>query len=243
MKTNEKLEKINEIIRLSLSNNNKDCYVIGVSGGIDSLVALKLLIDNVGKEKIRAFYLPIENQNDLEDINLIQKDLNVNIEIVDLTEQYNSFCKKLSFANKHELSNIKPKLRAIYLSSVALSNNGLVVSCLNYSEYWLGYFTKYGDSAGDVFPLINFLKCEVYEIANKLNLSKKIIEKSPSAGLLDNQTDEDDFGFTYNELDNYLLGNNANKNIDQKIKIMNEKNHHKHTLDNFLLNDFLLKDK
>lgn len=243
MKTNIKLEKINELIKNTLFNNHKDFYVIGISGGIDSLVALKFLINNVGKEKIKAFYLPIENQNDLLDINLIEQKLNIKIETIDLTNEYICISKKLDFANKQELANIKPKLRAIYLSSFALSNNGLVVSCLNFSEYWLGYFTKYGDSAGDIFPLINFLKCEIYELANYFNLPIEIIKKVPSAGLLENQTDEEDFGFSYIELDKYLLGQSIDKNISNKIQLMNKKNHHKHTLNSFIFDDFLLRDK
>lgn len=243
MKTNIKLEKTNKLIKNTLFANQKDYYIIGISGGIDSLVALKILINNVGKEKIKAFYLPIENQNDLSDINLIEKKLDIKINIIDMTNEYVCFSKKLNFANKEELANIKPKLRSIYLSSFALSNNGLVVSCLNFSEYWLGYFTKYGDSSGDVFPLINFLKSEIYKLAVDFNLPIEIIKKDPSAGLLENQTDETDFGFTYDDLEKYLLGKNINKNISEKIQLMNKKNQHKHTLNSYIFDDFLLRDK
>ncbi|MDE5617485.1 MAG: NAD(+) synthase [Ureaplasma sp.] len=243
MKINEKVKIVDEIIKNNILTNHKDCYVIGISGGIDSLVTLQILIKNVGKDKVKAFYLPIEYQNDLEDINLISENLNINIETIDLTDQYLCLAKKLSFASKEELVNIKPKLRAIFLSSYALSKNGLVVSCLNYSEYYLGYFTKYGDSAGDIFPLINFLKCEIYELAKEFNLPEKIIKKQPSAGLLYKQTDEKDFGFSYSELDNYLLGKSIDPETIRKIKIMNVKNKHKNTLNDFIFDIFLLKDK
>jgi len=89
----------------------------------------------------------------------------------------------------------------------------------NKSELMIGYFTKYGDGGADILPLGNLLKNQVKELAEYLGIPKKIINKPPSAGLWAGQTDEEEIGINYNQLDKYLKeGKLNNKIIEKKIQ-------------------------
>lgn len=227
---------VNELIT-KLETNNKDCYVIGISGGIDSAVSLKMLVDNVGKEKIKAYYLPIEFENKLPLIKLLEEFCGVKIEVVNLTNLWLETVKTLKITDQFNKDNQKARLRSMFLFAKAFEFNGLVVSNLNYDEYYLGYFTKFGDSNGDCYPLLNWLKRDIFKIAKDLNIPLEIINQVPSADLFSNQTDESDYGFSYESLDDYLSFKDVNASIVDKIKQWHYKNHHKHFLNHLLLKD------
>jgi len=102
------------------------------------------------------------------------------------------------------LANIKPRLRMSAVYFIANSLNYLIAGTGNRSELTIGYFTKYGDGAVDLLPLGRLLKSEVRELAADLDIPQSIIDKPPSAGLWPGQTDEDEMGFTYGDLERYL---------------------------------------
>jgi NAD+ synthase len=101
-------------------------------------------------------------------------------------------------------ANVKPRLRMATLYYIANSLNYLVVGTGNRSELTIGYFTKYGDGGVDLLPIGGLLKSEVRAVARELDVPAPIIDKAPSAGLWLGQTDEDEMGFTYGDLENYL---------------------------------------
>lgn len=239
MKSNSKLTINNRLIKKSFLASKKECLLLGVSGGIDSSVCLKMLIKLFGKDKITPYYLPIENSDNIKEIKLLEKDCNINISIVDLSNLHNKIVKELNIVNKNNINNLKPKIRSLFLSSMAFEKNGLVVSCLNYDEYYLGYFTKNGDSIGDIFPLINFCKCEIYSLAHKYKVPNIIISKQPSADLYPGQLDEQELGLTYKEIDNFLQYKKVTKNVIDKIKLLKVKNKHKHVLNKYLFRNNL----
>jgi NAD+ synthase len=103
------------------------------------------------------------------------------------------------------LANVKPRLRMSALYFIANSLNYLVVGTGNRSELTVGYFTKYGDGGADLLPLGRLLKSEVRELAADLEIPQSIIDKAPSAGLWAGQTDEDEMGFSYGDLERYLI--------------------------------------
>ena len=110
--------------------------------------------------------------------------------------------------NKCELTNqaiinLAPRLRMSTLYAVSQCNNGRVANTCNYSEDYVGYSTRYGDSVGDFAPTSTFTVAEVKQIAAYLGLPKKYYEKVPSDGLC-GKTDEDNLGFTYEVLDKYI---------------------------------------
>ena len=107
-------------------------------------------------------------------------------------------------------------------------NNLLVIGTGNLSERTVGYFTKWGDGANDLNPIANLTKGEVYILAKYLQVPDSIINKKPSADLWNGQTDEEELGITYEQIDKFILtGTSGNNEIDNKIRNVNKKNMHK----------------
>ena len=238
---NKNLEKIIDFIQTKIDNTNKKNIIIGISGGIDScltLAILKLYIKNIN---IYPYYLPIEFNHDFDDINLIANFLNIKIPTVDLTHLWYSTINEFNIKNINNQNNLKSKIRNMFLYAQAFELDGLVISNLNYDEYYLGYFTKFGDSNGDLYPLINLLKKEIIELSQYLNLPKQIINKQPSAGLYINQTDEQELGLSYQVIDDYLMYKNIPDSDLKKINQIINKNKHKRIL-NYLIDNAYRKD-
>lgn len=221
-------DEIIDWLKEEVKKANCKGVVFGLSGGIDSAVVAGLSYEAFGKDAL-GIIMPIDsNPEDEEDALLVANSLKLNTEIVDLTSTYKEFLSKVkSFENKLSLANIKPRLRMMTLYYYAQSNNYLVLGCSNLSELLTGYFTKYGDSGSDLLPIANLTKTQVWEISKVLNIPEKIINKKPSAGLWDNQTDEDEMGFSYEVLDSYIMGNTINKDLEVKISNMKKNSEHK----------------
>ena len=96
------------------------------------------------------------------------------------------------------------RCRMIILFDMAKRTNQLVLGTSNRSEMMMGYFTKFGDGACDVVPIVNLYKTQVRELARIIGIPEDFITKAPSAGLWDGQTDEDEMGILYKDLDNVL---------------------------------------
>lgn len=124
-------------------------------------------------------------------------------------------------------ANIAPRLRMATLYAVAASENRLVSGTGNRSEGYVGYFTKWGDGACDFNPIDDLTVTEIYEFLRWLKAPECVIEKAPSAGLFDGQTDESEMGFTYKELDTYLSGGKIDDAVLEKIQRMHAKSEHK----------------
>ena len=212
--------------------------VFGLSGGIDSAVVAALSIKVFPKNTL-AIVMPCHNlETDTNDgIDLINK-FNVSYKIIDLSTVYDSFIYLLDDKEKEKEgsfklaeANIKPRLRMITLYYFANKLNYLVVGTGNKSELKIGYFTKYGDGGVDILPLGNLLKNQVKELAEYLGIPKKIINKPPSAGLWEGQTDEEEIGISYDQLDKYLkTGKIDNKIIEKKIQDKITQSAHKRTI-------------
>ncbi|MBU1035686.1 NAD(+) synthase [bacterium] len=209
--------------------------VFGLSGGIDSAVVAALSI-RIFPQNTLAIIIPCHSlEADTNDaLDLINK-FNISYKIIDLTKVYDSFIyllndkeKKGSF--KLAEANVKPRLRMITLYYFANKLNYLVVGTGNKSELTIGYYTKYGDGGADILPLGNLLKSQVKELAEYLGIPKKIITKPSSAGLWEGQTDEEEIGISYDQLDKYLkTGKINNKIIEKKIQDKITQSAHKRT--------------
>ena len=195
--------------------------VIGVSGGIDSALSLKLVADAIGNKNITSLIMPekglTKKQEVIDSINLCRS-LKVPYRIIEI----NTILKSFKGQNKISLMNLKPRIRMLFLYNHANLNNALVIGTSNKTELKLGYFTKYGDGACDIEVIGDLYKTEVISLAKYLKLPKKIIDKVPSAGLFKGQTDETEIGETYKNIDKMLKGK-----INNKINKLIQKNKHK----------------
>jgi len=231
------VQELCDWIRDKATKAKAEGVVFGLSGGIDSAVVAALSIKVFPKNTL-AIIMPCYNlETDTDDaMDLINK-FNVSYKIIDLSKIYDSFIYLLKDKEKEKEesfklaeANVKPRLRMITLYYFANKLNYLVVGTGNKSELVIGYFTKYGDGGADILPLGNLLKNQVKELAEYLGIPKKIINKPPSAGLWAGQTDEEEIGINYNQLDKYLKeGKLNNKIIEKKIQDKITQSAHKRT--------------
>lgn len=203
---------------------------LGLSGGIDSSVLAALGREALGYDGVLGVIMPCHsNPEDEADAKLLADGLNIKYMRVDLSQAFDvmimSIGEKLGLAAE---SNIKARLRMLTLYAFAQLRNLLVCGTSNRSEFETGYFTKYGDSGSDLMPLANFLKRDIREMAKILKVPERIINKAPSAGLYEGQTDESDMGFTYEVLDEYLAsGKIDDPQAKQRIDVMRRRSEHK----------------
>ncbi|KXO17026.1 NAD+ synthase [Clostridiales bacterium KA00134] len=226
-----KLDKRLEWIKRKVEQANAKGLVFGLSGGIDSAV-VAALAKRVFPENSLGLIMPCESiEEDEQDARLIANSLNLKVEKVDLTSTYQALLKA-SFESKNPLAraNIKPRLRMTSLYYYAQDLSYLVAGGSNASELYLGYFTKHGDSGVDILPIADLVKEDVFKLAKELNIPEKIINRKPSAGLWKGQTDEDEMGFSYREIDGHLKGEKINPDTLKRIKELNLRSEHKRAM-------------
>lgn len=207
---------------------NCNGVVYGLSGGVDSAV-VACLSKMAFNDNSLAIMMPIHSSlKDEIDAKLVVDKFKLNHIKVDLSLTYDEMVKVFeSSENKMAYANIKPRLRMTTLYYYAQLKKYLVVGSSNKSEFLLGYFTKYGDSGSDIMPLVNFSKSEIYDLAKYLEIPNAIIQKPPSAGLFEGQTDEDEMGFSYKDLEKYLNNEKIDKKLKEKIETMIKNSEHK----------------
>ncbi len=202
--------------------------VIGISGGIDSAVGLNLIIEALGKENVIPYFIDIEsNKQDYIDAQSICKQANIELNYINLTKLFKVAKKTFKQTKQLSLANLKSRLRAVCLYDQASNYNALVCGNSNLDELYVGYFTKYGDNACDISMLCSFVKCEIKELAKYYNVPNQIIEKAPSAGLYEGQTDEKELGISYSEVDGFLIGLSSSNESKKIINNLHNKNKHK----------------
>jgi NAD+ synthase len=183
-----------------------DGFVCGLSGGVDSAVVAGLAVRAVGPERVLAVLMPCHSHPDDAALGQLVADT---FGIAAITVDLGDTCEALVAAlppSDHPLAaaNIKPRLRMIVLYYLAQSRSYLVLGSGNRTEIEVGYFTKYGDGGADLLPLGSVYKTQVWELARELGVPPTVIERPPSAGLWPGQTDEEEMGITYRELDRVL---------------------------------------
>ena len=198
--------------------------VLGISGGKDSTVCAALLTEALGPDRVIGVMMPNGVQADIDDSHKVVDFLKIKSMTVNIGEAYNELRSEI---NKQYpgvplpglfTTNTPARLRMVTLYGVAAMEKGFVCNTCNRSEDYVGYSTKYGDAAGD-FTLLNFLtKTEVVELGDYMNLPSELVHKTPSDGMC-GKSDEDNMGFTYDELDDYLLTLRKPKNSEVLEKI------------------------
>lgn len=202
-------EVIEKFLSEKLRKAGAQGYVLGVSGGIDSAVVLKLCARAVGKDKVLALLMPEKDspKDDLSDSKELCEREGVDYRLIDITGPVEAFKTAIGGKiDRRSLANIKARCRMIALYHYANVDRRLVVGTSNKSELLVGYFTKFGDGAADLEPIGDLYKIEVRQLAKEMDIPDKIIRKAPSAGLWKGQTDEGEMGITYERLDAILSG-------------------------------------
>lgn len=188
--------------------NGKGCNaVIGISGGKDSSVVAGLCVKALGKERVIGVLMPNGEQKDIDCAKQLVEFLDIPHFVCNIKESVDGALNALTGAgveiSRQTRINLPPRIRMSVLYALSQSNNGRVANTCNLSEDFVGYSTRYGDSAGDFAPLGKLTVQEVKAIGNYLGLPKNLVDKVPSDGLTE-RTDEDNLGFTYAVLDRYI---------------------------------------
>ena len=228
-------EKVIEWIKQYFKDNGKDCNaIIGISGGCDSSVTAALLVKALGTDRVIGVLMPNGNQYDIDCSYQLVKFLDIKYYVININKPYleltNEIDTKLKIDSKsYDIyrTNTPSRLRMATLYGVSGLLNGRVANTCNLSEDYVGYSTKFGDSAGDFSPISNFTKTEVRELGEELGLPKNLIYKVPEDGM-SFKSDEEKLGFTYEVLDKYIrTGEIDDLKIKEKIDKMHLANLHK----------------
>ncbi|MBO4991092.1 MAG: NAD(+) synthase [Firmicutes bacterium] len=221
-----------EFIRSVLKKSGATGIVYGNSGGKDS--ALVGILCKAACDDTVGIILPCGSRRNYEedtaDALTVARQYDIETRQVDLTpvrEAEISSLTGVAELNSAALANIAPRLRMITLYAVAAAENRLVAGTGNRSEYYVGYFTKWGDGACDFNPIRDLPVTEIYEFLEYLNAPRVIIEKAPSAALFDGQTDESEMGVTYAQLDGYMAGETIPEEKAQIVKRLHDRSEHK----------------
>lgn len=190
----------NEVNKTGLEN-----VVVGLSGGLDSAV-VAVLAQNVFKDKLLCVKMPshYSSQSSLDDADELCRDFSINSISVSIDDMLKSYEDLNPDMDNLRRGNLSARLRMTTLFDISAKQNALVLGTSNKSELMLGYGTLYGDLSSALNPIGDLYKSEVFELAEYLGVSKSIIKKPPSADLWDGQSDEDDLGYTYAQLDEAL---------------------------------------
>ncbi|NLT19070.1 MAG: NAD(+) synthase [Clostridiales bacterium] len=220
-------------IRKIIKDANAKGVVLGMSGGKDC--ALVGILCKKACENVTGIIMPCDSKRnyleDRDDARLLNEKFGIKTLEIDLTPVKQVFRDRLFSLSENQkdiaYENINPRLRMITLYNYAQREGYLVAGTGNLSERTMGYFTKWGDGAYDFNPIGDMTVSEVYEMLRFLDCPEQIIQKAPSAGLFDGQTDEGDMGITYKEIDKYIREGKAEKKVKDKIECAFLKTAHK----------------
>ena len=214
--------RIVDWIREWFEINGKGCNaVIGISGGKDSSIVAALCAEALGKDRVIGVLMPNGEQADINDAIQLVEHLGIKYYIINIKDSVDGVVREMISAgieiSEQTRINLPPRIRMSTLYAVSQSHNGRVANTCNLSEDWIGYSTRYGDSAGDFSPLCNVTVTEAKAIGEILGLPHNLVHKTPSDGL-SGMSDEEKIGFTYEVLDKYIR-TGVCEDADTKAKI------------------------
>ena len=229
-------------IRDYFDQNGPTCTaVVGISGGKDSTVVAALCKEALGADRVVGVLMPNGVQSDIDDAKAVVEHLGIPYMTVNIGTAYEALTQAIVqgegydvVTGRNNLSrdaaiNTPPRLRMATLYAVGqnLPNGARVANTCNGSEDYVGYSTKFGDSAGDFSPLAQLVVEEVRQIGRLLDVPSYLVDKVPSDGL-SGQSDEDKLGFTYAVLDRYIrTGEIEDLATKERIDRLNRINKHK----------------
>jgi len=233
MNTEQLVEKLVAWTRDKVLTGGCKGVVVGMSGGLDSSV-LAVLCQRAFPQNMLGVIMPCYSPpEDTAHAQAVASKFSIPTVEVVLDNIYTALLQALPdykvdpAVSQLAQANLKVRSRMLVLYYIAKQLRYMVAGSSNKSEFSVGYFTKYGDGGVDIMPLGNLVKGQVRELASFLGIPQPIIDKPPSAGLWEGQTDEDELGFSYDELDRYLLTGEVAAKVREKIEAMIAANAHK----------------
>ncbi|WP_117170420.1 NAD(+) synthase [Paraliobacillus sediminis] len=212
--------------------------IVGVSGGIDSAVVANLIKRAAPNASLGVMMPCKSNPEDLAHANKVVEAAGIDNVTIDLTQTHETMLAEINSQltqagtlnpEQQQLAdaNLRARLRMSTLYALAANHQYLVVGTDNAAEWYTGYFTKFGDGGVDLVPLVHQTKGEVKDLAKVLGVPDEIINKKPSAGLWEGQTDENEMGTSYATIDRYLKGNEVPEKDKEIIDRMHRTTAHK----------------
>lgn len=221
--------------------NNMKRAVLGISGGKDSTVVAKLLVDVLGKENVAGLLMPNGEQKDISDSLRVVELLGIRYETVNIADVYDTFVTMMAYTanyvSEEAKINIPPRIRMTTLYTWGQTNGYRVAGTGNLSERTLGYFTKWGDGASDFNLIGNFTSLEVMRIGEELGLPLDLVYKTPDDGL-SGMSDEEKLGITYIDMHTYLRKDKSKLCDETLHKIMVKENNSTHKRNQIPLVDY-----
>lgn len=227
-----------EWLRAKTAEASASGIVVGLSGGIDSAVVAGLAKEAFPDRSLGVIMPCHSSPEDEADARLVAEAFGLSVLRVELSEVWDLLLTVIEGAegagdsgaqgrDRLARANLKPRLRMLTLYYLAAKRGYLVAGTENRAELVTGYFTKYGDGGVDLLPLGGLVKSQVKALAVELGVPARVIEKTPSAGLWDGQTDEAELGLTYEVIDHYLLTGEGPADAVAKIKELERASAHK----------------
>jgi NAD+ synthase len=203
-----------DFIRSEISRAGFERAVVGISGGLDSSLSCYLCAEALSPENVLALRMPYKSSSpdSLEHAQLVIDATGVQHKTIPITDMVDPLLAMDLGIGEIRAGNVMSRMRMIVLYDQSAAFNGLVVGTGNKTEILLGYTTLYGDSACAINPLGDLYKTQARQLAKASGVPNEIIEKPPSADLWQGQTDEEELGFTYEQVDRLLY-----KMIDQRF--------------------------
>jgi NAD+ synthase len=197
-----------------VSNSSAKGLVIGISGGLDSAVVLKLAVNALGPTRVLGLVMPSDTtpREDTEDAIEQAKSLRTRYLIIDINPLLMKYTEVLP-DDKRARGNLMARIRMNILYYHASVNGYLVAGTSDKSELFIGYYTKFGDGAADIMPIANLYKTQVRALGKYLKVPQAIVEKKSSPRLWDNHLAEEEIGMDYETIDPIL-----HLLVDRKLK-------------------------
>ena len=180
--------------------------VLGLSGGIDSALVVFLAAEALGPENVHAVCMPYRTSNPQSEAHarLVAEACGVRFSVVPITPMVDAYFDGFPDADTMRRGNKMARERMTILFDHSAMHSALVLGTSNKTELLLGYGTLYGDMASALNPIGDIYKSHVWQLSEEVGVPREVIEKKPSADLWDGQTDEQELGFTYRDVDELL---------------------------------------